>query len=121
MARYLVSHGHQAEGIFAIDTRDGTKHLRVPSSGDITVNMGQLTDENDEITISANGSIWNGYNISIGNPHAVAFVETLDAIGDLKLNHVEPEHVQLHLQQRLNLNHRYRPSGLFIHPAVAWK
>ena len=84
MARYLVSHGHQAEGIFAIDTRDGTKHLRVPSSGDITVNMGQLTDENDEITVSANGSIWNGYNISIGNPHAVAFVETLDAIGDLK-------------------------------------
>lgn len=84
MARYLVNRGHQAEGIFAINTRDGMKHLRVPSEGDITVNMGHITDENDEITISANGSIWNGYNISIGNPHAVAFVETLEKIGDLK-------------------------------------
>ncbi len=84
MARYLVNRGHQMEGIFAIDTRDGIKHLRVPSTGDITVNMGQITDEQDEITVSANGSIWNGYNISIGNPHAVAFVESLDIIGDLK-------------------------------------
>ena len=34
-AKYLVERGHQPEGIFAIDTRDGVKHLRVPATGDI--------------------------------------------------------------------------------------
>ena len=40
MARYLVERGHMPEGIFAINTRDGIKHLRVPATGDISVNMG---------------------------------------------------------------------------------
>ena len=84
MARYLVERGHQSEGIFAINTRDGLKHLRVPASGDITVNMGKMEIEEDEITASANGGIWNGYNISIGNPHAVVFVTSMDDVGELK-------------------------------------
>lgn len=84
MARYLVERGHQSEGIFAINTRDGLKHLRVPASGDITVNMGKMEIEEDEITASANGGIWNGYNISIGNPHAVVFVTSVDDVGELK-------------------------------------
>jgi diaminopimelate epimerase len=45
MARYLVERGHQPEGIFAINTRDGIKHLRVPLTDDISVNMGQVTDD----------------------------------------------------------------------------
>ena len=49
MARYLVEKGHQPEGIFAINTRDGIKHLRVPLSDDISVNMGQVTDEDEAI------------------------------------------------------------------------
>ncbi|CAB4338235.1 unannotated protein [freshwater metagenome] len=84
MARYLVERGHQSAGIFAINTRDGLKHLRVPASGDITVNMGKMEIEEDEITASANGGIWNGYNISIGNPHAVVFVTSVDDVGELK-------------------------------------
>lgn len=84
MARYLVERGHQPEGIFAINTRDGVKHLRVPASGDITVNMGQIEVAGDEITAAANGGLWSGYNISIGNPHAVVFVKSVDDAGDLK-------------------------------------
>lgn len=84
MGRYLVDRGHQSEGIFAINTRDGLKYLRVPAEGDITVNMGQVTNEEDEITVSANGAIWNGYNISVGNPHAVVFVNSLSEVGDLE-------------------------------------
>ena len=45
MARYLVERGHQPEGIFAINTRDGVKHLRVPATEDISVNMGKVLDE----------------------------------------------------------------------------
>ncbi len=85
MARYLVERGHQPEGIFAIDTRAGLKHLRVPASGDITVNMGQISADEDEITVHVNEKMWKGYNIDIGNPHAVVFVKSLDEAGDLKV------------------------------------
>lgn len=83
MARYLVERGHQPEGIFAINTRDGIKHLRVPIDSDISVNMGQVTDENEPITAATNGHIWNGYNISVGNPHAVVFVDEMSDVGQL--------------------------------------
>ena len=83
MARYLVERGHQPEGIFAINTRDGVKHLRVPKVDDISVNMGKVSDENEEITASVEGKIWNGYNINVGNPHAVVFVEDIEQVGTL--------------------------------------
>ena len=83
MARYLVERGHQSEGIFAIDTRDGVKHLRVPLKDDISVNMGQVTDVGESITAGANGQMWNGYNISAGNPHAVVFVDDINDVGQL--------------------------------------
>lgn len=84
MARYLVEKGHQKEGIFPIDTRDGLKHLRVPMDGDITVNMGQLMLEDEEIYVTVGNQRWSGYNISIGNPHAVVFVDSVAAVGELK-------------------------------------
>ena len=83
MARYLVERGHQNEGIFAINTRDGMKHLRVPRDSDISVNMGQVRDEMDEVEIVQNGHTWPAFNISVGNPHAVVFVESLDQVGSL--------------------------------------
>jgi diaminopimelate epimerase len=84
MARYLVERGHQPEGIFVINTRDGIKHLRVPKVDDISVNMGKVSDEKEEITASVEGKIWNGYNINVGNPHAVVFVEKIEDVGSLK-------------------------------------
>lgn len=83
MARFLVERGYQPEGIFAIDTRAGIKHLRVPQEGDISVNMGQVVDEMEEIEVTHNGRSWSGFNISVGNPHAVVFVDSLDEIGSL--------------------------------------
>jgi len=79
MARYLVERGHVPEGIFGINTRDGMKHLRVPLVGDISVNMGKVSDEEIAITAANNGHIWNGYNINVGNPHAVVFVASYKA------------------------------------------
>jgi len=83
MAKYLVTRSIQPEGIFAIDTRAGIKHLRVPLDGDISVNMGHVTDEMEEIEASNNGHTWSGYNINVGNPHAVVFVNSLDDVGSL--------------------------------------
>ena len=84
MARYLVDRGHQPAGIFPILTRDGTKFVSAPETGDITVNMGAVAQQEGSVTAYSNGKTWNGYNISVGNPHAVVFVEDLSEVGDLK-------------------------------------
>ena len=83
MAKYLIEKGHQKPGIFPINTRDGMKFLSVPDSGDITVNMGQIREVFGEISATANGKTWSGYNIDMGNPHAVVFVESILEVGDL--------------------------------------
>ena len=83
MARYLVLRGHQREGIFAIDTRAGIKHLRVPADADISVNMGKVYDEAEEVTASVNGAQYSGFNINVGNPHAVVFTDNLANLGSL--------------------------------------
>ena len=57
MARYLVDRGHQKSGIFAINTRAGMKYLACPDSGDISVNMGQVSLVDGEITASNNGKV----------------------------------------------------------------
>jgi diaminopimelate epimerase len=83
MAKYLTERGHQKAGIFPIDTRDGMKFLSVPETGDITVNMGQIREDLGEISATTNGHTWSGYNIDMGNPHAVVFVESISQVGDL--------------------------------------
>ena len=84
MARYLTDRGHQPSGIYAINTRAGRKFLAVPESGDISVNMGQVSQVPGEITVNANNNSYQGFNIEIGNPHAVVFVDEMSEIGELK-------------------------------------
>ena len=83
MARYLVEKGHQREGIFAIDTRAGIKHLRVPADDDISVNMGKVYDESEEDQATVNGVTYSGFNINVGNPHAAVFIDDLATLGSL--------------------------------------
>ncbi len=85
MARYLVARGHQREGIFAIDTRAGIKHLRVPAEDDISVNMGKVYDESEAVEATVNGATYAGFNISVGNPHAVVFTDDLSTLGSLEI------------------------------------
>jgi diaminopimelate epimerase len=84
MARYLVAKGHQREGIFAIDTRAGIKHLRVPADDDISVNMGKVYDEMEQVSATVNGVTYSGFNINVGNPHAVVFTDDLSTLGSLE-------------------------------------
>lgn len=122
MARYLVAKGHQPEGIFAIDTRAGMKHLRVPANDDISVNLGQVVDEMEEISVTHNGHTWNGYNINVGNPHAVVFVDHITQVGSLEVAPVvEPassypegvnvEFVELHSDNHATMRVHERGSG----------
>jgi diaminopimelate epimerase len=84
MARYLTDRGYQASGIYAINTRDGRKFLSVPDEGDISVNMGKVTQINGEVSVLQNSKTFVGLNIDVGNPHAVVFTDDLEKVGDLK-------------------------------------
>jgi diaminopimelate epimerase len=46
--------------------------------------MGQVQILDGEITAANNGKVWSGYNVNVGNPHAVVFVESMDHVGELK-------------------------------------
>ena len=84
MARYLVQHDLQGEGIFPINTRAGMRYLAVPKEDDISVNMGKVEDIYGEIEVTVGEKSWTGYNINVGNPHAVVFVDDLSDAGALK-------------------------------------
>jgi diaminopimelate epimerase len=84
MARYLTDRGYQASGIYAINTRDGRKFLSVPDEGDISVNMGKVTQIGGEVSVLQNSQTFVGLNIDVGNPHAVVFTDDLETVGDLK-------------------------------------
>jgi diaminopimelate epimerase len=85
-ARYLVDHEGETSPV-VIDTRAGRKLVTV--EGDrITADLGRPVVLG-ETKVSANGHTWPATHISMGNPHAVAFVDSLDDPGPL---HEAPEH-----------------------------
>jgi diaminopimelate epimerase len=85
-ARYL--HDHEGEPFpMRIQTRDGDKVL--DEAGDeLTADMG-TPRVLGETTVSVMGRTWPASHVSMGNPHAVAFVDNLAEAGPLL---EEPEH-----------------------------
>jgi diaminopimelate epimerase len=80
--RYLADEG-LAEGSapIRVDTRDGVKTLTV--DGDlITVDMG-TPKVLGETSISVGARTWPARHVDMGNPHAVAFVDSLEDAGRL--------------------------------------
>ena len=47
--------------------------------------MGKVSDEMEEISAIQNGHTWQGFNINVGNPHAVVFLDDLEEVGSLEL------------------------------------
>jgi diaminopimelate epimerase len=80
--RYLVDSGlADPSAPIPVDTRDGVKTLTV--DGDlITADMGTPRVLGDT-TVMAEGITWAARHVDMGNPHAVAFVSTLDEPGPL--------------------------------------
>ena len=74
-ARYLIDHGLAKGPELAIETRAGTRHVRVEPDGQITVDMGPP---------AVLGAGWasigamtcEGLRISVGNPHLACVVES---------------------------------------------
>jgi diaminopimelate epimerase len=83
--RYLVDHqGVDPDAPVAVGTRGGTKLLTF-SGADISVDMGAPVVLGDT-KVAVGGRTWPALHVSMGNPHAVAFVDDLADAGPL----VEP-------------------------------
>ena len=81
-ARYLVDTGlADPAAPIAVDSRDGVKAITV--DGDlITVDLGTPKVLGDT-TVSVGEQSWPARHVDMGNPHAVAFVDSLDDAGRL--------------------------------------
>lgn len=87
-ARYLVDAGlADPSAPIPVGTRDGVKTLTV-AGAEITADMGtpRLLGESK---VAVPGHAWVARHVDMGNPHAVAFVDSLDDAGALL---VAPEH-----------------------------
>jgi diaminopimelate epimerase len=82
-ARYLADfEGVDTSVPLSIGTRAGTKVVRFESDGRITADMGEPQVFADS-KVSVGEKSWPATHVSMGNPHAVAFVDSLDDAGTL--------------------------------------
>jgi diaminopimelate epimerase len=82
-ARYLVDHeGVDPSVPLSIGTRAGIRAVAFESDGQVTVDMGEPALL-PETKVGVGDRSWPAANISMGNPHAVAFVAALDEAGPL--------------------------------------
>jgi diaminopimelate epimerase len=88
-ARHLQRAGLAGAGDLAVATRAGVRHVHIAKDaedgtpGDITVRMGRAALPGGDVTVGVDGRTWPAVHVSMGNPHAIAFVDDLDAAGDL--------------------------------------
>jgi diaminopimelate epimerase len=84
-ARYLVESGLEQPGDFVVATRAGDRSVHVPADGgDITAEMGRHSERDLEaLRVQVGERSWPAIDVSMGNPHAVAFVDTLEDAGSL--------------------------------------
>jgi diaminopimelate epimerase len=83
LARYLADHERvDTTAPLPVATRGGTKTLTFETNGWVTVDMGPA-EVLGETKVSVAGRGWPALHVSMGNPHAVAFVDSLDDAGSL--------------------------------------
>jgi diaminopimelate epimerase len=88
-ARYLQHAGLAGAGDLAVATRAGVRHVHIAKDGDdgepgaVTVRMGRAVLPGGPVAVAVGDRSWPAVHVSMGNPHAVAFVDGLDEAGDL--------------------------------------
>jgi diaminopimelate epimerase len=86
-ARYLQRADLVTEGDLAVATRAGVRQVHIAKAdegGEITVAMGSAVLPDDGVTVAVGDRSWPARHVSMGNPHAVAFVDDLADAGDLR-------------------------------------
>ena len=83
-ARYLQAHGLvDASAPLPVDSRDGIKWVTFCDDGEISVDLG-VAVVGERVKVAVEGRSYEARAIDVGNPHAVALVESLDEAGELR-------------------------------------
>ncbi|MGH8880657.1 MAG: diaminopimelate epimerase [Stackebrandtia sp.] len=67
----------------AVATRGGTRHVTFCDDGEISADLGVPT-VTGEVKVGVEGRSYDALSVGMSNPHAVAFVDTLDEVGELR-------------------------------------
>ena len=85
MARWLADHGGLADpsAPLRIGTRGGVRVVHVLGRDGVRVDMGSVVVKDGDLLVRTPGGAWPATAAYAQNPHAVAFVEDLGAVGSL--------------------------------------
>lgn len=83
-ARFLMNEQLAPNQDFAVATRAGIRRIELGRAGAITTSMGEATVADDTLFVTHGDSRWEATRVSVGNPHAVVFVDA-DVLGGLDL------------------------------------
>ena len=111
--RYLVQHEDVDTSVpLPVGTRGGTKVLTFPrgATGPVTVDMG-TAKVLGETKVAVGARAWTALHVSLGNPHAVAFVDSLDDAGPLL---EPPEHDEAEYPHGVNVEFVVRRAGRHV-------
>ena len=75
VAKYILAHGLGTGKCFALHTLSGIVKTVVRDDGTVTVDMGPARPFLGAITLEADGEKFAAETVSMGNPHAVIFVD----------------------------------------------
>jgi len=80
--RYLEEAGLTGDKPVRVGTRAGVKEVVLNDDGTITADMGEPRFPGPAgVVVEANGHQWPALSVDMGNPHAVAFVDSLNEPG----------------------------------------
>ncbi len=114
--RYLHASGALTSRTTVIATRGGLvpAEVRGDEAQEIAIGMGAVHGEGSgslEVTVEHSGRTWDAQSVHIPNPHAVAFVDSLDLVGDLTIAPVVapadvfPDGVNVEFVERVGSGH----------------
>lgn len=90
-ALFLKKNNLVANNQFSFETRSGDVEVNFKSENEISVSMNLASLRNRKVKVSVNNHTYLAECVDSPNPHAVAFVENLSEVGDLKISpKVEP-------------------------------
>jgi diaminopimelate epimerase len=108
---YLYKTGRVSENINFIATRGGTKKVTKLSDGNYRIDMGKPQISIQPLEVSVTGRKYLATSVHIPNPHAVAFVDDLNEIGNLAISpvanpeNVFPEGANFEFIKKIGTNH----------------
>ena len=93
-ARFLVEEGLADPSGMEIATRGGVRHVRRLDDGEYAVGMGEAREDGGFASVMVGNRSYPAVGVHMPNPHAVAFVGSLDAAGPLLYApEVSPQHM----------------------------